>query len=94
MSIGDKAKNKAEEATGQAKETTGKATGNRDLKAEGKADKPMPTPSRPARRSRTLPRSQGRLQELTSQVWARIPPREGAAPFCMPLSRAEACGPV
>ena len=38
MSIGDKAKNKAEQATGQAKETTGKATGNDDLKAEGKAD--------------------------------------------------------
>ena len=38
MSIGDKAKNKAEQATGQAKETTGRATGDDDLKAEGKAD--------------------------------------------------------
>jgi uncharacterized protein YjbJ (UPF0337 family) len=38
MSIGDKAKHKAEQATGQAKETTGRATGDRDLEAEGRAD--------------------------------------------------------
>ena len=38
MSIGDKAKHKAEQAGGQAKETTGRATGDRDLEAEGKAD--------------------------------------------------------
>ena len=38
MSFADKAKNKTEEVTGSAKESTGKATGNRDLEAEGKAD--------------------------------------------------------
>ena len=38
MSIGDKAKNKAEEVAGKGKESTGKATGDRDLEAEGKAD--------------------------------------------------------
>ena len=34
----DKAKNKIEELTGQAKEAAGKATGNERLEAEGKAD--------------------------------------------------------
>ena len=34
----DKMKNKAEDLTGQGKEATGKATGNRDLEAEGQAD--------------------------------------------------------
>ncbi|RBY86246.1 CsbD family protein [Blastococcus sp. TF02A-26] len=38
MSAMDKMKNKAEELTGKAKETTGDATGDRDLQAEGKAD--------------------------------------------------------
>lgn len=38
MSFADKAKNKAEEAGGQVKESTGRATGDRDLEAEGKAD--------------------------------------------------------
>ncbi|PFG43592.1 CsbD-like protein [Isoptericola jiangsuensis] len=38
MSIGDKAKHKAEEAVGKVKETTGKATDNERLEAEGQAD--------------------------------------------------------
>lgn len=38
MSGVDKAKNKAEELKGSAKEQTGEATGNEDLKAEGQAD--------------------------------------------------------
>ena len=38
MGIGDKAKNKVQEATGGAKESAGKATGNDDLKNEGRAD--------------------------------------------------------
>jgi uncharacterized protein YjbJ (UPF0337 family) len=39
MSLGDKIKNKVEELTGQAKEATGKATGNEELQAEGRADR-------------------------------------------------------
>jgi uncharacterized protein YjbJ (UPF0337 family) len=39
MSLIDKAKNKAQEAKGQVKEATGKATDDRDLEAEGKIDK-------------------------------------------------------
>jgi uncharacterized protein YjbJ (UPF0337 family) len=38
MSAKDKAKNKAQEMKGQAKEKTGKATGDKDLEAEGQAD--------------------------------------------------------
>lgn len=38
MSAMDKMKNKAEELAGQGKEAAGKATGNRDLEAEGHAD--------------------------------------------------------
>ena len=38
MSFIDKAKNKAQELIGQGKEKTGKATGNKKLQAEGKAD--------------------------------------------------------
>ncbi len=38
MGIGDKAKNKAEELGGKAKEATGDATDNHDLQAEGQAD--------------------------------------------------------
>ena len=38
MSAEDKIKNKLQEATGQAKEATGAATGDQDLQAEGKAD--------------------------------------------------------
>jgi uncharacterized protein YjbJ (UPF0337 family) len=34
----DKAKNKAEELQGQGKEAVGRATDDRDLEAEGKAD--------------------------------------------------------
>ncbi|MDI9980266.1 CsbD family protein [Rhodococcus sp. IEGM 1307] len=36
--MADKASNKAEDLTGQAKEATGKATGDPDLRDEGKAD--------------------------------------------------------
>jgi len=39
MSLFDKAKDKAEQALGSAKEKTGKATDNEDLEASGKADK-------------------------------------------------------
>ena len=38
MGLKDKAENKVEELKGQGKESTGKATGDRDLEAEGKAD--------------------------------------------------------
>ncbi|MEU7141027.1 CsbD family protein [Nocardia sp. NPDC046473] len=38
MSAVDKAKNKAEELAGQAKEKFGNATDDQDLKNEGKAD--------------------------------------------------------
>lgn len=38
MATGDKIKHTAQEAAGKVKETTGKATGNEDLEARGKAD--------------------------------------------------------
>jgi uncharacterized protein YjbJ (UPF0337 family) len=38
MSATDKTKNKAQELSGKAKEKAGKATGNDDLTARGKAD--------------------------------------------------------
>jgi len=38
MSIADKVQNAAEKLVGQAKEGTGKATGNDELRAEGQAD--------------------------------------------------------
>lgn len=38
MGLGDKISNKAEDLKGQTKETTGKATGNEQLEAEGKGD--------------------------------------------------------
>ena len=38
MSLTDKAKNKAKERAGKAKEATGRATGDNKLKAEGKTD--------------------------------------------------------
>jgi len=38
MSGMDKIKNKAEELSGQGKEHAGRATGNKDLEAEGHAD--------------------------------------------------------
>ena len=39
MSTTDKAKNKVQEVKGHVKEATGKATDDRSLEAEGKADK-------------------------------------------------------
>ena len=38
MSFKDKAENKVDELKGQGKESAGKASGDRDLEAEGKAD--------------------------------------------------------
>lgn len=38
MGLGDKAKNTAEDLKGKAKETTGEAKGDDQLKAEGKTD--------------------------------------------------------
>ena len=38
MGLGDKIKNAGEEAAGKVKETTGRATDNRSLEAEDKAD--------------------------------------------------------
>lgn len=38
MGLGDKISNKTEELKGQGKENVGKATGDRDLEAEGKGD--------------------------------------------------------
>lgn len=38
MGLSDKAKHAVEEATGKAKEGTGKATGNERLEAEGQVD--------------------------------------------------------
>lgn len=43
MGIADKFSNKAEELGGRAKEAAGAATGNDDLKAEGKADQASAT---------------------------------------------------
>jgi uncharacterized protein YjbJ (UPF0337 family) len=39
MGVGDKMKNAAEAAKGKMKEKTGDATDNRDLQAEGQAEK-------------------------------------------------------
>jgi uncharacterized protein YjbJ (UPF0337 family) len=39
MSTIDKAKNKAQEAKGHVKDATGRATNDKSLEAEGKADK-------------------------------------------------------
>ncbi|MBO0596980.1 CsbD family protein [Nesterenkonia sp. E16_7] len=39
MSVGDKISNAAEKAAGAAKETVGKATGDRETQAEGAAQK-------------------------------------------------------
>ncbi len=38
MSADDKASNKIDELAGKAKESIGRATGNRDLEAEGKGE--------------------------------------------------------
>ena len=38
MATTDKAKNTAQKAKGKVKEATGKASGNNDLRAKGKAD--------------------------------------------------------
>jgi uncharacterized protein YjbJ (UPF0337 family) len=38
MGLKDKAENKLDELKGQGKESAGKATGDRDLEAEGKGD--------------------------------------------------------
>jgi uncharacterized protein YjbJ (UPF0337 family) len=38
MGLKDKAENKIDDVKGQGKESAGKATGDRDLEAEGKAD--------------------------------------------------------
>lgn len=38
MTTADKAHNRAEQAKGKAKETVGKATGNDDLRDQGKVD--------------------------------------------------------
>jgi uncharacterized protein YjbJ (UPF0337 family) len=38
MGAEDKVRNAAEDISGKAKETTGKATGNESMEAEGKAD--------------------------------------------------------
>lgn len=38
MGIGDKISNAAEDMAGKAKEATGKATGDRDMEAEGQVD--------------------------------------------------------
>ncbi len=39
MGVADKAKNSAQEAVGQAKESAGKMTGDRELEAKGRSDK-------------------------------------------------------
>jgi uncharacterized protein YjbJ (UPF0337 family) len=38
MGLADKAKNTAQDVAGKAKETVGKATGDKDLQGEGKGD--------------------------------------------------------
>ncbi|GGN96355.1 CsbD family protein [Actinoplanes lobatus] len=38
MGLDDKIENKAQEATGEAKQTIGEATDDKELQAEGKAD--------------------------------------------------------
>ncbi len=39
MSFVDKVRNKVDELRGRGKETAGKATGNRDLRAEGRGER-------------------------------------------------------
>ena len=39
MADKDKVRNKSEETKGKLKETTGRATGDKDLEAEGRADR-------------------------------------------------------
>ena len=53
MSIADKAKNKAQEAKGHVKDATGRATDDKSLEAEGKADKVARQPEASRRRSKT-----------------------------------------
>jgi uncharacterized protein YjbJ (UPF0337 family) len=43
MGLGDKIGNKAEDLKGQAKESTGRATGDEQLEAEGKGDQASAT---------------------------------------------------
>jgi hypothetical protein len=53
VALDDKASNKAEELTG--KEIVDHATGNTNMKAEGKGDQAKGNLSRPGRRSTTSP---------------------------------------
>jgi uncharacterized protein YjbJ (UPF0337 family) len=53
MSLADKAKNKVEEFQGKSKEATGRATGDNELKAEGKRDQAKLNSRKPAKQSRT-----------------------------------------
>ena len=54
MATEDKAAHKATEIKGDVKENLGKATGDREMEAEGPADQPRGTWSRRAARSRKL----------------------------------------
>jgi hypothetical protein len=57
MSAENKAATKVTEVKGKVKKETGAAIGNEQMEAEGKADQAKGNSSRPARRSRTLSRS-------------------------------------
>ncbi len=56
MGLIDKAKNAVDEAAGKAKETVGQLTDNERLERRARPSIPRPTPSRPARTSRTSSR--------------------------------------
>jgi len=53
VSATDKAKNKAQELGGKAKEAVGRVTGDRSTEISGKHDRRSPTSKALARRSRT-----------------------------------------
>ena len=73
MGLKDKAENKVEDLKGQGKESAGKATGDRDLEAEGKADQAerQGQARRRARQGRRQGR-QGRPDQVDAQRQRRI----------------------
>ena len=69
MSFGDKLKHQAEEASGKVKETTGKATDDESMEAEGKADQSEANVKQAGDKAKdAAERRQGRVQELTHEL--------------------------
>ena len=62
MATEDKAAHKATEIKGDVKENLGKATGDREMEAEGQADQAKGNLEQAATRSRTPSRSNGRTR--------------------------------